>query len=95
MSDIIITPANVETFPVGTRVRFFWGCPVDTGGGDWEGPQEEEGLVVGWAIKPKTNWFDEKAVLLVDTESGRQHEVTRFVTRGIGAYLMEREGEAA
>jgi len=83
-----ITARNVHDFPIGTRVRFFWGCPPDTGGADWEGPQEQEGIVIGWAAKPATRWFDEFVVLLVDTDDGRQHEVREFVDRGIGAYLL-------
>jgi hypothetical protein len=89
MADIRITPHNVLTFLPGTRVRFFWGCPVDTGGADFEGPQEEEALVIGWAVKPATKWFPAKAVLLAETKRGRQHEISRFVTKGIGAYLVD------
>ncbi len=90
MSAIHITPENVNDFPMGTRVRFFWGCPVDTGGADFDGPQEEEGLVAGWAVKPASKWFPAKAVLIVDTETGRQREVSQFVTNGVGAYLVDR-----
>lgn len=88
MKDIRITPDNVDQFPIGTPVRFFWGCPADTGGAGWDGPQAEDGLVVGWAICPASKFSNPRAELIIDTDDGKTHHVSRFITAGIGAYLV-------
>ncbi len=90
MSLTRITPANVTDFPNGTRVRFFRGCPVSTGA-SFDGPQEEDGEVIGWAARPASKHFPETAELIVETESGRKHPVSAFTTVGIGAYLIDGE----
>ena len=77
----IITPDNLLSFPIGTRVRFFYGCPVSTGA-SFDGPQEEMGLVVGHHAD---RWG---ACLIAETERGAEKRITRFVTAGIGAYRV-------
>lgn len=88
MSDTVISFSNLYDFPIGTRIEFDWGCPVDTGGGDWpdDAVQHEEGLVVGHENNPHPMF--PTAYLLVETERGDLHRVSRLVTKGVGAYLI-------
>lgn len=91
MPAIKITAENVSKFPIGTQCEFMWGCPPDTGGGDWDDDVEQvtEALVVGWGLKPAGTWNDPYHYLEVETNKGEVREVREFVTTGIGCYLTQ------
>ena len=67
-----ITAENQMTFPIGQRVRFFWGAMFPT----------EEGRVTGYAANAGGPYLG--AV----TDEGEPHTITEFVTIGIGVYLI-------
>lgn len=82
---MIITPHNIHTVPIGTHVEAFWGCPQDTGGGDWseDARQWEFGLVVDYEIGGSRMF--PTAQLVVETSEGREHKVNSITTgNGIG-----------
>jgi hypothetical protein len=82
-----ITKQNVTNYPIGTKVRFNYGCPDSTGGwDDWdwedEAVQEETGWVCGYEVD---KWG---ARLHAYTDGGRKTTISGFTTNGIGTYLV-------
>jgi len=71
-----ITEQNFKEFPVGTKLIASFGCPVDTGGGDWpeDAKQNDEGVVTGYLSYPHTLY--PTAHLMVKTIDGEEIKVS-------------------
>jgi hypothetical protein len=80
---IMITPENVDTFPVGTT--------VETNYGAYYAPIE--GRVIGYEILAARKFFPVSAHLVVEQENGEVTTVTMLsdpaIDKGIGTYLIK------
>lgn len=84
MTNTRITFDNFSEFPAGTTVEFNFGAYYPT----------VDGIVTGYRVTPATKHFPASVCLTAkymdpDTDEIRDIDITSFVEKGIGTYLLD------